>query len=151
MIYLDADSCPVKAETERVATRHKTRVVMVSNGGIRPSRNPLIEIVVVPSDPDAADIWIADHAQAGDVVVTADMPLAQRCVENGALVLRPNGDLLTTANIGPQLALRNLASDLRAADPFRQSKGQRPFSNADRSRFLNGLEQALRKAVSQTG
>ena len=72
-------------------------------------------------------------------------------VENGALVLRPNGDLLTTANIGPQLALRNLASDLRAADPFRQSKGQRPFSNADRSRFLNGLEQALRKAVSQTG
>lgn len=150
MIYVDADACPVKLEAEKVATRHKHPMVLVSNGGIRPSRNPLVEIVVVPSDPDAADIWIADRASAGDVVVTADIPLAQRVIENGAVALRPNGDILTEANIGSQLAVRNLASDLRAADPFRQSKGGRTFSSSDRSKFLNALEQLLRQSVSRT-
>ena len=143
MIYVDADACPVKAEVERVGTRHKVKMFVVSNGGIRPSANPLVETVVVPDGPDVADIWIADRAGAGDVVITGDIPLAARCVENGAMVLKHNGEPLTTANIGNVLATRDLMTDMRAADPFHQGGGK-PFSKADRSRFLDGLERALR-------
>lgn len=143
MIYVDADACPVKAEIERVGTRHKVQMFVVSNGGIRPSPNPLVETVVVPDGPDVADIWIADRAGAGDVVITGDIPLAARCVENGAMVLKHNGEPLTTANIGNVLATRDLMTDMRAADPFRQGGGK-PFSKADRSRFLDALERALR-------
>jgi len=103
----------------------------------------LVETVVVPDGPDVADIWIADRAGAGDVVITGDIPLAARCVENGAMVLKHNGEPLTTANIGNVLATRDLMTDMRAADPFRQGGGK-PFSKADRSRFLDGLERALR-------
>ena len=145
MIYVDADACPVKAEVERVATRHKVRTFVVSNGGIRPSANPLIETIVVPDGPDVADMWIADRAGPGDVVITGDIPLAARCVENGAQVLKHNGEFLTPANIGNILATRDLMADMRAADPFRQGGG-RPFSKADRSRFLDALERALRAA-----
>lgn len=145
MIYVDADACPVKAEVERVGTRHKVQMFVVSNGGIRPSANPLVETVVVPDGPDVADMWIADRAKAGDVVITGDIPLAARCVENGAMVLKHNGEPLTTANIGNVLATRDLMTDMRAADPFRQGSGK-PFSKADRSRFLDGLERALRQA-----
>ncbi|MDJ0627836.1 MAG: YaiI/YqxD family protein [Rhodobacter sp.] len=150
MIYVDADACPVKAEIERVASRHAVQVAMVSNGGLRPSSNPLIEMVYVAEGPDAADIWIADHCGAGDVVVTGDIPLAARCVEAGALVVKPNGEALTGANIGNALAMRDLMTDLRAADPFRQGGG-RAFSRADRSRFLSALERLVRKAASQRG
>lgn len=143
MIYVDADACPVKAEVERVGTRHKVKMFVVSNGGIRPSPNPLVETVVVPDGPDVADIWIADRAGAGDVVITGDILLAARCVENGAMVLKHNGEPLTTANIGNVLATRDLMTDMRAADPFHQGGGK-PFSKADRSRFLDGLERALR-------
>jgi uncharacterized protein YaiI (UPF0178 family) len=143
VIYVDADACPVKAEIERVGTRHKVQMFVVSNGGIRPSPNPLVETVVVPDGPDIADIWIADRAGPGDVVITGDIPLAARCVENGAMVLKHNGEPLTTANIGNVLATRDLMTDMRAADPFRQGSGK-PFSKADRSRFLDGLERALR-------
>jgi hypothetical protein len=143
VIYVDADACPVKAEVERVGTRHKVKMFVVSNGGIRPSPNPLVKTVVVPDGPDVADIWIADRAGAGDVVITGDIPLAARCVENGAMVLKHNGEPLTTANIGNVLATRDLMTDMRAADPFRQGGGK-PFSKADRSRFLDGLERALR-------
>ncbi len=144
MIYVDADACPVKDEVERVASRHRTEVKMVANGGLRPSQNPLIETVYVPEGPDVADMWIADRAGAGDVVVTADIPLAARCVEGGALVLKPNGEALTRANVGNALALRDLMTDLRAADPFRQGSGK-GFTKADRSRFLQALEDALRR------
>ena len=145
MIYVDADACPVKAEVERVGTRHKVKMLVVSNGGIRPSMNSLVETVVVPDGPDVADMWIADRAKAGDVVITNDIPLAARCIEGGALVLKHNGEPLTTANIGNVLATRDLMTDMRAADPFRQGGGK-PFSKADRSRFLDGLEKALRQA-----
>jgi uncharacterized protein YaiI (UPF0178 family) len=148
VIYVDADACPVKSEIERVGTRHKVQMFVVSNGGIRPSPNPLVETVVVPDGPDVADIWIADRAGAGDVVITGDIPLAARCVENGAMVLKHNGEPLTTANIGNVLATRDLMTDMRAADPFRQGGGK-PFSKADRSRFLDALERALR--ASQKG
>jgi len=144
-IYVDADACPVKAEVERVATRHGVRVLMVSNGGIRPSPNPLVESVFVEAGPDVADMWIADRAGAGDVVITNDIPLAAKCVEAGAAVLRPDGDALTAANIGNVLATRDLMADLRSADPFRQGGG-RAFSKNDRSRFLEALERAVRKA-----
>ena len=146
MIYVDADACPVKAEVERVGTRHKVQMFVVSNGGIRPSANPLVQTVVVPDGPDVADMWIADRAKAGDVVITGDIPLAARCVENGALVLKHNGEPLTHANIGNVLATRDLMADMRAADPFRQGGGK-PFSKADRSRFLDALERALRAAA----
>ena len=145
MIYVDADACPVKAEIERVGTRHKVQMFVVSNGGIRPSPNPLVQNIVVPDGPDVADMWIADRATKGDVVITGDIPLAARCVENGAQVLKHNGEPLTTANIGNVLATRDLMADMRAADPFRQGGGK-PFSKADRSRFLDALERALRAA-----
>ena len=145
MIYVDADACPVKAEAEKVGTRHRLQVAIVSNGGIRPSANPFVETVIVAEGPDAADDWIAERAGAGDVVVTADIPLAHRCVTAGALVLKPNGETLDARNIGNVLATRDLMADLRAADPFRQGGG-RAFSKADRSRFLNALETAVRKA-----
>lgn len=142
-LYIDADACPVKAEAERVATRHGWRMVLVSNGGIRPSANPLVESVYVPEGPDAADIWIAERAGTGDVVVTADIPLAARCVAAGARVLRPDGGALDARNIGNVLATRDLMADLRAADPFRQGGGK-PFAKSDRARFLGALEAALR-------
>jgi len=143
MIYVDADACPVKAEVEQVASRHKVQVKLVCNGGIRPSENPLIELVVVESGPDIADMWIADRAGPGDVVITTDIPLAAKAVEAGAKVLKPNGEPLTQANIGNVLATRDLMYDLRAADPFRQGGGK-GFSKADRSRFLNVLDRLLR-------
>lgn len=144
-IFVDADACPVKAEVERVATRHRLRVWIVSNGGIRPSANPLIETVIVPEGPDEADKWIADRAGAGDVVVTGDIPLAARCVEAGAQVLKHDGAALNAGNIGNILATRDLLADLRAAVPFRQGGG-RGFTKADRSRFLDALELAVRRA-----
>ena len=146
VIYIDADACPVKAEAEAVATRHKVKMLMVCNGGLRPSQNPLVELVYVPDGADLADMWIAERAGPGDVVVTGDIPLAAKCVEAGAEVIRHNGEAFTRANIGQQLAMRDLAADLRAADPFRQGGGK-AFSKADRSRFLDALDRALRKAA----
>ncbi len=144
-LYVDADACPVKEEAERAATRHKVAMKLVSNGGLRPSRNSLVEVVIVPEGPDAADMWIAERCGPGDVVVTSDMPLAARCVEAGAQVLRHNGEALTAANIGQQLAMRDLMTDLRAANPLGAGGGGKAFSKADRSRFLDTLERMLRQ------
>ncbi|MCA8869471.1 MAG: YaiI/YqxD family protein [Rhodobacteraceae bacterium] len=145
-IYVDADACPVKPEAIRVGERHGLKIYMVSNGGIRPNPHPLVETVIVADGPDVADMWIAERAVAGDVVVTGDIPLAAKCVASGARVIRNDGEVLTKANIGNRLATRDLMSDLRAADPFRQGGG-RPFSKADRSRFLDMLEREVRKAM----
>ena len=144
-IFIDADACPVKAEAERVGTRHQMRMILVSNGGIRPSANPLVESVFVAAGPDEADKWIAEACGVGDVVVTGDIPLAAKCVAAGAKVVKHNGEELTPANIGNVLATRDLMQDLRSADPFRQGGG-RPFSKADRSRFLEVLERVVRQA-----
>ena len=149
-LYVDADACPVKDEVERVGTRHGLRMFIVSNGGLRPSRNPLVETVIVPDGPDVADMWIAERAGPGDVVITGDIPLAAKCVEAGAQVLKHNGEALSADNIGNVLATRDLMADLRAADPFRQGGG-RGFSRADRSRFLDALERALRRAGRVSG
>ena len=145
MIYVDADACPVKAEVERVATRHQVKTFIVSNGGLRLSQNPLIETVIVPEGPDIADQWIAERATTGDIVITGDIPLAAKCVEAGARVLKHNGEALTEANVGNALAMRDLMADLRSADPFRQGGGK-PFSKADRSYFLNALEREIQRA-----
>jgi uncharacterized protein YaiI (UPF0178 family) len=144
-LYVDADACPVKAEAERVAQRHGVAMKLVSNGGLRPSASPLVEVVIVPEGPDVADMWIAERAGPGDVVITADIPLAARCVENGARVLKHDGQALSAANIGNILATRDLMADLRAANPLMQGGG-RAFSKADRSRFLEALEREMRMA-----
>jgi hypothetical protein len=145
-LYIDADACPVKDEALRVAERLGVRTFLVCNGGIRPPAHPLVETVYVPEGPDEADKWIAGRAGPGDVVVTGDIPLAARCLAAGARVLKHNGEALTEANIGNALATRDLMADLRAADPFRQGGG-RGFTRADRSRFLDALDRALRAAA----
>lgn len=145
-LYVDADACPVKSEVETVGTRHKVQIFVVSNGGLRPSQNPLVETVIVPDGPDVADMWIADRVGPGDVVITGDIPLAAKCVAAGAQVLKHDGEALTAANVGNALATRDLMTDLRAADPFRQGGGK-GFTKADRSRFLDALERAMRKAA----
>jgi len=141
-VFVDADACPVKAEAERVATRHKVALIVVHNGGLRPSPNPLVRHVIVDEGPDMADRWIASECGAGDVVVTGDIPLADACLKAGASVIQHDGAALTLANIGPRLATRDLMQDIRAADPFHQGRG-RGFSAADRSRFLQALDRAL--------
>lgn len=146
-LYLDADACPVRAEAEEVATRHGRRMVVVSNGGIRPSANPLVETVYVEQGLDVADRWIAERAGPGDVVVTADVPLAAACIARGARVVRHDGSELGPRNIGEVLATRDLMAGLRAADPLRPGGG-RPFSRADRSRFRDALDRALRRPLS---
>jgi uncharacterized protein YaiI (UPF0178 family) len=144
-IFIDADACPVKDETVRVAERHKLQTYIVSNGGLRPNLHPLVENVIVSDGPDVADMWIADRAGLGDVVVTGDIPLAAKCIENDAQVIQHNGEVFTKGNIGNRLATRDLMADLRAADPFRQGGGK-PFSKADRSRFLDMLEREVQMA-----
>lgn len=148
MIWVDADACPVKDEAERVATRLQIPLAFVSNGGLRPSQNPLVQMVYVAAGPDVADKHIAERAGRGDVVITNDIPLAAKCVEAGARVLRPDGEALTPANIGNVLATRDLMADLRAADPFRQGGG-RPFTKADRARFLEALDRTARAAMRE--
>ena len=145
-LYIDADACPVRAEAERVATRLRVPMVLVCNGGLRPPANPLVRLQIVPGGPDEADRWIAAQCGAGDVVVTADLPLADRCIKAGARVIQPDGELLDATNIGPRLATRDLMADIRAADPFHQGRG-RSFARADRTRFLQALDRALTAAL----
>ena len=142
-IFVDADACPVKSEIERVADRHRIQTYIVSNGGIRPSQNPLLKLVVVNKESDAADIWISENMSANDIVVTSDIVLAANVIEKGARVIKPTGEILNGKNIGEILAMRDLMYDIRAADPFRQSGGS-AFSKIDRSRFLDGLERLAR-------
>lgn len=143
-IYIDADACPVKDEVLRVATRHTLKTYMVSDGGIRPSQNPLVELVIVTQGADAADDWIADHIQKADICITNDIPLAARCLENDALAIKPNGERFTENSIGMALANRELMQNLRETGQI--TGGPRPFSKTDRSEFLNGLETTVQAA-----
>jgi len=145
-LYIDADACPVKDEAERVATRHQLKMFVVSNGGLRPSQNPLVETVIVSQGADEADMWIADRCGPGDVVVTGDIPLAAKCIAAGARVLRHDGDAFSERNIGQQLAMRDLMADMRAANPLGSGGGGKPFTKSDRSRFLDALEREIRAA-----
>ncbi len=137
-IYIDADACPVKAETYRVAERYGVKVYLVSNSHIAAPREAFIERVIVSSGPDAADDWIAERASRGSIVVTADIPLAHRCVKAGAGVIAPNGRILEEASIGMALATRNLMDELRSAGQI--TGGPKPFDRRDRSNFLSSLD-----------
>ncbi len=149
-LYIDADACPVRAEALRVADRHGLKVYVVSNGGIRPDPHPLVETVIVPDGPDVADIWIAERTGPGDICITGDIPLAAKCIEAGARAIRHNGETFTTANIGHALAMRDLMTDLRAANPLNQGGGGKAFTKQDRSRFLDALDRMIRAALKET-
>jgi uncharacterized protein YaiI (UPF0178 family) len=140
-IYVDADACPVKNEVYRVAERHGLKVMVVSNSPIAVPRDSLVERVVVDGGMDAADNWIAERAVNGDIVVTADVPLAGRCVKAGATVLAPNGKAFDENSIGMTLATRNVLHELRSAGEI--TGGPRPFSPRDRSSFLSALDLAV--------
>jgi uncharacterized protein YaiI (UPF0178 family) len=142
-IYVDADACPVKPEVYRVAERHKLKVFVVANSFMQVPREPWIERVVVPGNFDAADDWIAGRAGRGAIVVTADIPLADRCIKSGAEVIGPTGKPFTEASIGMALATRDMMEDLRAMGSV--SGGQKPFSQKDRSAFLQALEVAVQR------
>ena len=144
-LLIDADACPVKAEAEKVATRHGIPMLVVSNGGIRPSPNPLVQSVFVAEGPDEADKWIASQARSGDVVVTADVPTAERCAAAVHRSIRLDAEACPVEADGEAAATRDLMSDLRSADPFRQGGG-RAFSKSDRSRFLDALDRMVRQA-----
>ncbi|HEY4275049.1 MAG TPA: YaiI/YqxD family protein [Rhizomicrobium sp.] len=146
-IFVDGDACPVKAEVEKVAARHQLEVTIVSNGGLRPSANPLICHVLVPEGADAADDWIVEHIGAKDIAITADIPLASRCLEKGARVIAPNGKPFTPDNVGMALGMRELNRHLREVTGGQTYHAG--FSKQDRSRFLGELEnciQALKRA-----
>jgi uncharacterized protein YaiI (UPF0178 family) len=145
-IYVDADACPVRAEVEKVAARHGLLVIHVSNGGLRPSRDPMIRHVVVTKGADAADDWIVDRLKHNDLVITADVPLAARAVDCNAHVLGPTGRLFTRETIGLAVAVRDLKQHLRETG---ESKGlNASFAPRDRSAFLRELDQAVRRALA---
>ena len=149
-IFVDGDACPVKAEVEKVAARHCLPVTIVSNGGLRPSANPLVCHVMVPDGPDIADDWIVEHIGAKDIAITADIPLASRCLEKGARVIGPNGKPFTPDNVGMALGMRELNRHLREVTGGQTYHSG--FSKQDRSRFLGELEnciQALKRAASR--
>jgi uncharacterized protein YaiI (UPF0178 family) len=141
-IYVDADACPVKDEVTKVAIRNKISTYMVCNGGIRPFKNLLIKLIIVSEGADEADKWIFNNVIANDIVVTADIPLAAKCLDKGANVIKHDGQVLTVNNIGNILATRDLMSDLRSSDPFLKGKNK-SFSKIDRGRFLNSLQSLI--------
>jgi len=144
-IYVDADACPVKAEVLKVAERHGVAVTFVANGGLRPSRDPMVRNVVVSRGADAADDWIVEQARANDVAVTADIPLAARLVPLGVHVLGPTGRPFTPETIGMAVAMRDLKQHLRETG---ESKGYNAgFTPQNRSRFLGELDRILRRAL----
>ena len=147
-LYIDADGCPVKDEAYRVGGRYGMRLWVVANSWLRVPDSPSITRVTVGEGLDRADDWIAERAGAGDIVVTADVPLADRCVKRGARVIAPNGRAFTESSIGSDLATRNLMTALREAGEI--TGGGRPFTKQDRSRFLQALDAAI-QAVRRTG
>lgn len=148
-IYVDADACPVKEEAVRVADRHRITIYFVSNAYVRLPIGLDVQRVVVSTEPDAADNWIAEHVSSSSVVITADIPLAERCLKLGAQVIGPTGKPFTADNIGMGLAMRSLSRDLRESGAI---SGAGPaFTKKDRSRFLEALELAVRRAGQTTG
>jgi uncharacterized protein len=140
-VFIDADACPVKPETYRVAERYALKVYVVANSFMAVPRSDLIERVVVGGGLDVADDWIAERAGASDIVVTADIPLAGRCVRSGATVIGPTGKPFTDDSIGMALATRDLLTGLRSAGET--TRGPPPLSRQDISRFLSALDLAV--------
>jgi len=148
-IYIDADACPVKAEIYRVAERYGLKVYVVSNSYLGVPRDPRVELVVVSDGFDAADDWIAERAGPGDIVVTGDIPLADRSLKAGAAVIGNSGVPFTTSSIGMAMASRELMSTLRAMGET--TGGPKPMSQRDRSRFLSVLDETVQKLRRQRG
>ena len=148
-IFVDADACPVKEEIYRVAFRREVPVRVVSNSHMRVPAHPLIERVVVSDSFDAADDWIADHADAQTVVVTGDILLADRCLKQGATVIGNNGKPFTASSIGGAIATRAIMADLRSGAGV--TGGPAPFAKTDRSRFLQALDTALVRLEKASG
>ena len=144
-ILVDADACPVKDEIYRVAYRVDVPVIVVSNMHLRIPVHPLISRIVVDSGFDAADDWIAEHAHAATIVVTADILLADRCLKAGAVVIGPTGKAFTSSSIGSAIAVRAIMADLRAGGE--QTGGPAPFRKEDRSRFLSALDLAITRVL----
>ncbi len=144
-VYVDADACPVKQEVFRVAGRYGLKVTLVANSWMRVPDDPAIRLKVVGGGLDAADDFIADHAEPGDVVITADIPLAGRCLRAGASVIGTGGRPFTEANIGQVLATRDLLADLRGAGE--QTGGPAPLTQRDRSRFLQQLDETVQSIL----
>ena len=148
-IYVDADACPVKEEVYRVAKRYGLKVILVSNTHMRTPQEDWIELIVVEDNQlDAADTWIVDHAGADDIVITTDIPLADKCLKKGALVLRPTGRTLTEKNIGDALATRNLLTQLRESGTM--LGGPASFTKKDRSRFLQCLDEMIQSILRRS-
>jgi uncharacterized protein YaiI (UPF0178 family) len=141
-IYIDADACPVKEETYRVAKRHGLPVTLVANSWMRAPADGDVKLVVVEGDMDAADHWIVENVAAGDIVISADIPLASRCIAKGARVLGTRGHSFTEESIGDVLATRDLLSSLRESGTV--TGGPPPFDKRDRSRFLHRLDEMVR-------
>ncbi len=142
-IYIDADGCPVKDETYRVAARHQMNVFVVANKNIQIPLHPTITMKVVSGNPDAADDWIAENIKPKDICITADIPLADRCLKASARAIGPRGDEWTEDNIGDALATRELMKTLREMGEVRG--GPAPMSPRDKSAYLSGLEQLIQK------
>jgi len=143
-IYIDADACPVKDETYKVAARNGLKTYVVSNSWIRVPLTPAIEQIVVDAGPDVADDWIAERAGPGDVVVTNDIPLADRVLKAGGQAIAPNGRVFTADMIGSALASRSIGEHLRSMGEV--TSGPKAFGPQDRSKFLQALDQAVVKA-----
>ncbi|HMP62850.1 MAG TPA: YaiI/YqxD family protein [Phenylobacterium sp.] len=143
-LFIDADACPVKDEVYKVGQRYRLKTYVVSNAFMMIPASPLIACVIVEAGPDAADDWIADHVGPGDVVVTADIPLAERALKAGGQAIAPNGRPFTENSIGAALAQRALMEQLRSTGEF--TGGPKPFDRNDRSRFLQALDEAVQKA-----
>ena len=143
-VFVDADACPVKDEAQRVAERHGLVVTYVANFGLRPSRDPMVRNVMVPQGADAADDWIAEHVEAGDMVVTSDIPLAIRVLAKGGAAIGPTGKLFTVDSIGMALAMRDLNQHLRETG---ESRGfNAAFTAKDRSNFLQQFDALVQRA-----
>lgn len=140
-IFVDADACPVKKEVYRVASRYSLKVTLVANSWMRVPHEPGLVLEVVNDDFDAADDWIVEQVQSDDIVVTADIPLASRCLKEGAQVIGSTGKIFTENNIGQAVATRNLMTELRNAGQV--TGGPAPLNNRDRSRFLHQLDEII--------
>lgn len=145
-LYIDADACPVKEEALRVAGRHALKVFIVSNGGLRPVRQPNVQMIFAGDAMDAADDWIAERIGEGDIAITADILLADRCLKRGAQVVAPNGKPFTGDNIGHALAGRSISAHLRDLGGVTHNPS---FSKEDRSRFLQTLEATIQSLLRQ--
>lgn len=143
IIYVDADACPVKAEVIKVAERHNIKVIQVADGGLRPSRDPMVQNVIVTQGADAADDWIAENITGNDICITNDIPLAKRCLEKQAKAVKPNGKLFDEANIGMALAMREINQHIRESQQTQTYNAG--FTQKDRSNFLQELERLIQQ------